>query len=318
MTWIDIRHRFMMFLCRFKNTVESVVLTLLNCTGLPLISLDITGNTEQDSTTETITNSLANYIIPFRCGTGTFDMSLTNATNVRWLYDGTISSVSRFQETTVEDEVVWLLVDAFSETGTLNNNVVAQPVKLDLSDLQGKITKSLNLANCSLITGSLSDLQGEITYYLDLTNCSLLTGSLSDLQGKITYYLSLSNCSNVTGSLSDLQGKITYYLILANCSLITGSLSDLQGKITYYLSLANCSNVTGVYTPVGTGVPTTTNLSNTGLSSADMDATLIAYAGASKDNGSFFATGMTRTAASDTAVATLTGRGWAITGIAKE
>ena len=61
---------------------------------------------------------------------------------------------------------MWLLVDAFSETGTLNNNVVAQPVKLDLSDLQGKITCLLT-ANCSLITGSLSDLQGEITYYLD-------------------------------------------------------------------------------------------------------------------------------------------------------
>ena len=282
------------FYGRFKEVVTDVILTLTKSTGAPLVSLDITGNSTQDSTTETITNSLANYIIPFRCGTGTFDMELTNATNVRWLYDGTISCVSRFQETTVEDEVVWLLVDAFSETGTLSNIGVAQPVKLDLSDLQGKIT-----------------------YYLNLTNCSHITGSLADLQGKITNTLYLYNCSNVTGSLADLQGKITDRLDLYNCSHITGSLADLQGKITYNLNLYNCSNVTGVYTPVGAGVPTTTILSNTGLSSADMDATLIAYAGASKDNGTFTATGMTRTAASDTAVATLTGRGWTISGITK-
>ena len=87
--------------------------------------------------------------------------------------------------------------------------------------------------------------------------------------------------------------------------------------MTYYLDLYNCANVTGVYTPVGTGTPTTTDLSNTGLSSADMDNTLIAYAAATKDNGTFTATGMTRTAASDAAVATLTGRGWQISGITK-
>ena len=158
-----LRRGLLLAVCRLRETLIGVTLTLLKCVGLPLISLDITGNTEQDSTTETITNSLANYIIPFRCGTGTFDMSLTNATNVRWLYDGTISSVSRFQETTVDDEVVWLLVDAFSETGTLNNNGVAQPVKLDLSDLQGKITYYLRIVYCPNFTGSLAELQGKIT-----------------------------------------------------------------------------------------------------------------------------------------------------------
>ena len=142
-------------------------------------------------------------------------------------------------------------------------------------------------------------------------------GDLADLQGKITYYLSLNSCANITGDLADLQGKITYYLNLTNCANVTGDLADLQGKNTYYLILTNCANVTGVYTPVGAGTPTLTILSNTGLSATDMDNTLIAYAAATKNNGSFTATGMTRTAASDAAVATLTGRGWSISGITK-
>jgi hypothetical protein len=298
------------------------------------------GLTSQDSTIETITNPLSTYLIPFRCGSGTFDMSISGATNAKWLYNGTMYEVPRLQLTTVADKVVWLLTDGFGGSVTVSNNSVAQPIKLDLADLQGKITYYLSLYGCSNITGSLADLQGKITYYLNLDSCSNITGSLADLQGKITYYLNLYNCSNITGSLADLQGKITYHLSLDSCSNITGSLADLQGKITYYLSLSYCpnitgsladlqgkitycldlsfcSNITGVYTPVGDGVPTFTYLSYTGLSASDMDATLIAYANASKDNGTFVAVGMTRTAASDTAVATLTGRGWAISGITK-
>ena len=126
-----------------------------------------------------------------------------------------------------------------------------------------------------------------------------------------------STDARYVGDLAGLQGKITYLLSLFNCANVTGDLSDLQGKITYYLDLASCANITGVYTPVGTGTPTITILSNTGLSTTDMDNTLIAYAAATKDNGTFIATGMTRTAASDAAVATLTGRGWSISGITK-
>ena len=120
----------------------------------------------------------------------------------------------------------------------------------------------------------------------------------------------------VTSRLKDFN-KLTYYLDLYNCTNVTGSLADLQGKLTWHLNLYNCANVTGVYTPVGTGTPTITTLSNTGLSSADMDNTLIAYAAATKNNGTFTATGMTRTAASDAAVATLGTRGWTISGITK-
>jgi len=67
----------------------------------------------------------------------------------------------------------------------------------------------------------------------------------------------------------------------------------------------------------GNSVPTTTNLTGTGLSATDMDNTLIAYAATTKNNGTFTATGKTRTAASDAAVATLEGRGWTISGITK-
>jgi hypothetical protein len=98
---------------------------------------------------------------------------------------------------------------------------------------------------------------------------------LSDLGGLATNYLNLYNCSNVTGDLSALGGRITHYLGLYNCSKITGSLSDLGGKITYWLNLAGCRNVTGVYS--GDSYPASVNLSNTGLTAADMDQTLINF-----------------------------------------
>ena len=101
----------------------------------------------------------------------------------------------------------------------------------------------------------------------------------------------------------------------------TGDLSDLQGKITYFLSLNNCANITGVYTPAGTALPTQTHLNYTNISSTDIDATLINYAAQAtainKQNGTFRANGMTRTAASDAAISTLTGLGWSVSGLTK-
>lgn len=138
---------------------------------------------------------------------------------------------------------------------------------------------------------------------------------LSDLGGKITYLLSLSGCKNVTGSLSDLGGKVTYYLNLYGCAKITGSLSDLGGKITYWLNLGGCRNVTGVYS--GNSYPTSVNLSNTGLTAADMDQTLINFNTGATSAGTFTARSMTRTAASDDAVTGLISRGWTVTGLTK-
>jgi hypothetical protein len=80
--------------------------------------------------------------------------------------------------------------------------------------------------------------------------------------------------------------------------------------------------VTGAYTAVnGDNVPKTTILTGTGVSSTDMDATLIAYAACTKTGGTFTATGKTRTTASDAAVLHLTtptgsgGLGWNVTGL---
>ena len=98
-----------------------------------------------------------------------------------------------------------------------------------------------------------------------------------------------------------------------------GSLADLPA-LTNFLNLAGCSLVTGAYTSVsGASVPTTTILTGTGMSATDMDNTLIAYAATTKNNGTFTATGKTRTAASDAAVTTLTSapRNWTISGITK-
>lgn len=92
-------------------------------------------------------------------------------------------------------------------------------------------------------------------------------------------------------------------------------LSDLGGKITNYLNLYGCKNITGIYS--GQSYPKTINLSITGLSASDMDSTLINFANSSVSNGTFTANNMTRTSASDEAVAALTGRGWKVTGLTK-
>lgn len=188
-------------------------------------------------------------------------------------------------------------------------------ILLDLSDLGGKLTNYLNLYNCANITGSLSDLGGKLTNYLNLYNCNNITGSLSDLGGKLTTSLSLHNCTNITGSLADLGGKLTTSLNLSDCPNITGNLADLGGKLTNYLNLSGCQNITGVYS--GNSYPTNVNLSSTGLTAADMDQTLINFNAGTTKSGTFTATGMTRTAASDDAVAGLTAKGWTVTGLTK-
>ena len=150
---------------------------------------------------------------------------------------------------------------------------------------------------------------------LEIKNNNALKADLSDLGGKITYYLSLDNCTNITGDLADLGGKITYYLRLYNCRNITGDLADLGGKITNTLSLSNCTNISGVYS--GIAYPTTIDLSYTGVSAEEMDQNLINLNENMNKKGTFTANGMSRTAASDAAVAGLISKGWTITGLTK-
>ena len=268
-------------------------------------------------------------------GKGTF-RATAEGKNVVWKY-GTQEIHGSTCNFTVTDDNAQILVSFDGLLTKFASNSDAQ-ILLDLSDLGGKITYYLNLYNCNNITGSLSDLGGKITYYLNLYNCKNITGSLFDLGGKLTNYLNLYNCTNITGNLADLGGKLTTSLSLHNCinitgsltdlggklttSLnlsdcpnITGSLSDLGGKLTNYLNLSSCQNIAGVYS--GNSYPTTVNLSNTGLTAADMDQTLINFNAGTTKSGTFTASGMTRTAASDDAVAGLISRGWTVTGLTK-
>ena len=250
--------------------------------------------------------------IQFRHGKGTFTATATG-TNVVWQYGGQqVQGGSCTFDVKSDNGLIALECDTI-ESFTTQNDAAN---KMDLSDLGGKITSSLNLNSCSNITGDLSDLGGKITSSLNLNNCSNITGDLSDLGGKITSSLNLYNCPNITGDLSDLGGKITNLLGLYNCPNITGDLSDLGGKITSLLSLYNCSNITGVYS--GTKYPKNVNISKTAITPADMDANLINFAASGVKSGKFTATGMKRTAASDDAVATLVANGWTVSGLTKE
>ena len=128
--------------------------------------------------------------------------------------------------------------------------------------------------------------------------------------------LTIQNDAENKMDLSDLGGKITNVLSLNNCTNITGDLSYLGGKITGTLNLYNCTNITGVYS--GTKYPKTVSVSKTSITSADMDANLINFAASGVKSGTFTATGMKRTAASDDAVATLVANGWTVSGLTKE
>jgi glucan-binding YG repeat protein len=176
-----------------------------------------------------------------------------------------------------------------------------------LADLP-PLTYYLNLQGCSSVTGDLAELP-QLTYTLSLSGCSSVTGDLADLP-PLTYYLNLYSCSSVTGSLTDLP-QLTYYLNLQGCSLVTGSLADLP-PLTNYLNLSGCSSVTGVLSP-HTSLKTV-NLSGTGLSTANMDQTIINLATNNTQTNGTLTTNGTRSAASDAAVATLRARGWKVDG----
>lgn len=218
-----------------------------------------------------------------------------------------------FKATADGNNVVWKY-GAQEIHGNACQFTVAEDNAQILISFDGLLTKFENRSDAQTLL-DLSDLGGLATNYLNLYNCSNVTGDLSALGGRITHYLGLYNCSKITGSLSDLGGKVTYYLNLYGCAKITGSLSDLGGKITYWLNLGGCRNVTGVYS--GNSYPISVNLSNTGLTAADMDQTLINFNTGATSAGTFTARSMTRTAASDDAVTGLISRGWTVTGLTK-
>lgn len=151
---------------------------------------------------------------------------------------------------------------------------------------------------------------------LTISNDTALKLCLSDLGSRITDGLTLSGCSGVTGDLSDLGGNITGGIALNGCPSITGDLSDLGGRIGRTILLTGCTAITGIYT--GTVYPKTFTVSKTSITAADMDANLINFAASGVKSGKFTAANMTRTAASDDAVATLVTNGWTVSGLKKE
>ena len=280
-------------------------------------------------------SQLSRKTIQFRHGKGTFTAT-ANGTNIMWQYGGQqVQGNSCTFDVKSDNALITLgcdTIESFAIQNDVTNKMglsdlggkITNTLRLDgcanvtgdLSDLGGKITNWLRLNGCVNITGDLSDLGGKITNTLNLAGCTNITGDLSDLDGKITDTLSLGNCVNITGSLSDLGGKITSWLNLDGCTNITGDLSDLGGKISGMLSLSNCTNITGVYS--GTKYPKTVSVSKTAITSADMDANLINFAASGVKSGKFTAANMTRTAASDDAVATLVANGWTVSGLKKE
>ena len=113
--------------------------------------------------------------IQFRHGKGTFTATATG-TNVVWQYGGQqVQGGSCTFDVKSDNGLIALECDTI-ESFTTQNDAAN---KMDLSDLGGKITSSLNLNSCSNITGDLSDLGGKITSLLSLYNCSNITGVYS-------------------------------------------------------------------------------------------------------------------------------------------
>jgi hypothetical protein len=167
--------------------------------------------------------------------------------------------------------------------------------------------------------GDLADIP-LLTRFLRFSSCSNITGNIADVPPVRILYLEA--CPLLTGDIADLPSTITANLYLNNTPLITGNLENLP-NITGSLYLTN-TKVTGAYTNVsGKNVPSAFAVGGTQISAEDMDATLIAFAQCTKTGGSFIATRMTRTSASDEAVAHLTtpvaegGLGWTVSGLTK-
>ena len=166
--------------------------------------------------------------------------------------------------------------------------------------------------------GDLADLP--LLGVLTLASCSKMTGNLADVPPSVSTF-NAAYCISLTGDLADLPSSITSRLILNLNNAITGNLQNLHNiRGDVYITK---TSISGAYTNVlGDSVPNI-DLSNTLISSADMDTTLIAFAQCTRTGGTFQATGMTRTSASDEAVAHLTtptaegGLGWTVSGLTK-
>ena len=140
-------------------------------------------------TEETLSNAIAQLsrkAIQFRHGKGTFTATATG-TNVVWQYGG--QQVQNNNCTfDVKSDNGLICMDFDSITSLSIQNDAAN--KMDLSDLGGKITNTLNLYRCTNITGDLSDLDGKIASMLNLSGCSSITGVYSGTKYPKTFDVS--------------------------------------------------------------------------------------------------------------------------------
>ena len=129
---------------------------------------------------------LSRETIQFRHGKGTFTATATG-TNVVWQYGGQqVQNNKCTFDVKSDNGLICMDFDSITSLFIQSN----AKNKMDLSDLGGKITNTLNLYNCTNITGDLSDLGGEIASMLNLSNCSNITGVYSGTKYPKTFIVS--------------------------------------------------------------------------------------------------------------------------------
>ena len=243
----------------------------------------------------------------FKTDAGRFNFSWTNPAGRLWTFpSGTvdyntgesISTSTAEQPDVVIPEnggIVTLTSDGWEGDYQLKRGATTTEFVGDLADIP-LLTSSLQLMLCTKITGNIADVPPVKSLFI--SGCTLLTGDIADLPASITNQLNINTCKNITGNLQNLHN--IRYMIHASYTKLTGAYTNVSGD--------NAPNIF---------------LDNTQLSSADMDTTLIAFAQCTRTGGTFNASRMTRTAASDEAVAHLTtpvsegGLGWTVSGLTK-
>lgn len=200
-------------------------------------------------TDETLSNAIAplnasiaqlsRKTIQFRHGKGTFTAT-ANGTNITWQYGGQqVQGSSCTFDVKSDNGLITLGCDSINSFTAEKNTAI----KIDLSDLDGKITNTLSLYSSPNITGDLSGLIMKNINALSLGNFSNITGDLSDLGGRISNFLSLSGCTNITGVYSGTKYPKTFTV---SKTAITSA--DMDANL---INFAASSVKSGKFTAIG-------------------------------------------------------------------
>ena len=231
-----------------------------------------------------ISGTFYEWAYPIPCTAGTMDFSITNATNLLWVSpDGATSTAARPQFTHASQQTSW----AFCSNWSADN--------LQIID---------NATEVQYI-GNVADIPPVITYYVSIAYCSNVTGDITNIRP--SYYANFRNCSNVTGDITNIRPS--YLASFASCPNVTGDITNIRPS--YYANFQNCYNVTGTLNPQ----PTLQYiyLQGTGLTTTQLDNSIIAVANVTTVVGTFNWSLGKRSTASDAAYDTLATKGWALT-----